>query len=234
MQQRLLIIAAIAAVGLSAPVLAGCGTNSHGKSGGGVAITATDDSCQVANTKLQAGKTTFSVTNKGSKTTEVYVYGEQDGKYTKVISEVENVGPDITRDLNADLTSGDYEIACKPGQTGDGIRTRISVDGAQPTTYAADAAYDREVEISVTDTALQHAEGLTAKIGEKIEFKLTNEGTKKRELEVLDPAGKVAAEAEVDAGTSGEVVVPVSTAGTWKLKVEGGGTAELEAPVAVS
>lgn len=234
MQQRLFTIATIAAVGLSASALAACGTNSGGKSSGGVAITATDDACQVADTRLAPGKTTFSVTNKGSKTTEVYVYGEQDGKYTKVISEVENIGPGLTRDLSADLSGGDYEIACKPGQTGDGIRTRISVDGSPASSQAADAAYDREIEISATDTALKDAEGLTAKTGEKIEFKLTNEGTVKRELEVLDPAGMVAAEAEVDSGATGEVVVPLSTAGAWKLKVEGGGAPDLEAPIAVS
>jgi uncharacterized cupredoxin-like copper-binding protein len=233
MQQRLFAMAAIAALGLSTAALAGCGSNSDGKSGGGVAITAKDDACQVANTQLEAGKTTFSVTNKGSKTTEVYVYGEQDGKYTKVISEVENIGPGLTRDLTADLAGGAYEIACKPGQTGDGIRTRITVAGAGATTPGVDSAYDREIEISATDAALQGAEGLTAKTGEKIEFKLTNEGTTKRELEVIDPTGKVAAAVEVETGATAEVVVPLSTAGSWKLKVEGGG-AELEAPLTVA
>jgi uncharacterized cupredoxin-like copper-binding protein len=234
MHQRLLVLAATAPVVLSAPILAACGTNGDAASGGGIAITATDDTCQVADINLKAGRTTFTVTNKGGKVTEVYVYGEQDGKYTKVVSEVENIGPGTTRDLHADLSGGSYEIACKPGQTGDGIRTRISVEGAAAAGDSTEGAYDREVEISATDTVLEHAEGLTAKVGEKIEFKLTNEGTKKRELEVLDPSGKVVAEVEVDAGATGEVVVPLSTAGTWQLKVEGGGLAELEAPIAVA
>lgn len=233
MRQRLFPVAALAVVGLVAPALAGCGTDSGGTSGSGIAITATDDSCQVAETQLASGKATFSVTNKGSKTTEVYVYGQQDGKYTKVISEVENIGPGLTRELNADLAGGEYEIACKPGQTGDGIRTRITVDGPAASTSAAEAAYDREIEISATDTAIEDAEGLTAKTGEKIEFKLANKGTKERELEVIDPSGKVTAEVEVEAGATGEVVVPLSTAGTWRLKVEGGGSAELEAPLTV-
>ncbi len=46
---------------------------------------------------------TFEVTNKGSKVTEVYVYGEQGGEFTKVISEVENIGPGTSRDMSVDL-----------------------------------------------------------------------------------------------------------------------------------
>lgn len=78
-------------------------------------------------TDLPAGPTTFEVTNTGSSVTEVYVYGEENGEYTKVISEVENIGPGTSRDMAVDLASGTYEIACKPGQTGDGIRTEFTV-----------------------------------------------------------------------------------------------------------
>src|SRR5438874_2335612 len=129
MHQRLLTIAASGALLVSAPIFAACSSSANGGSTGGVAITATDDACQVASTALKPGKTTFTVTNKGKKTTEVYVYGEQGGKYNRIVGEVENIGPGTSRDLTADLTGGDYEIACKPGQAGDGIRTRVRVDG---------------------------------------------------------------------------------------------------------
>lgn len=116
----------LAAVGLLAlPVLAACGNDSAG--GPQVAVTATDDACQVAKADLTAGGTTFAVTNKGTQVTEVYVYGQDDGAFTKVVSEVENIGPGTSRNMNVDLDAGTYEIACKPGHQGDGIRQKITV-----------------------------------------------------------------------------------------------------------
>ena len=71
---------------------------------------------------------TFAITNAGTKITEVYVYGEKSGKYTKVIEEAEDLGPGTTHNMRAKLSAGSYEIACTPGQKGDGIRTRITVN----------------------------------------------------------------------------------------------------------
>jgi len=206
----------------AAATLAGCGGSDKASAAGAIAITATDDACQVATTSLTPGKTTFAVTNKGSKTTEVYIYGQQDGKYSKIVSEVENIGPGTSRDLITDLSGGTYEIACKPGQTGDGIRTKVTVEGPKASEPATASAYDREIEIEATDTTVEPADDLTGKTGEKIELKLKNMGTKKRVLEIIDPAGKIVTEFEVEAGKTGETVVTLSTAGMWKLKVEGG------------
>ena len=107
------------------------------------------------------------------------------------------------------------------GQAGDGIRTKVTVEGPKASATAA-AKYDREIELEATDTTLENGDGLTAKAGEKIEFKLENKGTKKRNLEIIDPATKVIEEIEVEAGKDGEFIVALTTAGTWKLKVEGG------------
>src|SRR5215218_699662 len=116
---------------LSSLLLAACGGDeSNGASSTTVAVAAGDDSCDVERSDLAAGPLTFAVTNEGSSTTEVYVYGEDDGEYTRVVSEVENIGPGTSRDLEVDLAEGTYEVACKPGQTGDGIRTEITVTGS--------------------------------------------------------------------------------------------------------
>jgi len=226
----LVVTAAVLATGLTA-----CGQDAA-SSGNGVAITATDSTCEVASTSVGAGKVVFNVTNKGSKVTEVYVYGKQDGAFTKVISEVENIGPGATRDLTVDLTGGEYEVACKPGQTGDGIRTKINVSGgaAASTSASAAARYDREIEIEVTATGIEGADGLTAKTGEKIEFKLANEATGKRALEIVDPGGKVVAEVEADANGRSETIVELATAGTWTLKIEGDGIADVERTLVVA
>jgi iron uptake system component EfeO len=243
MKNRLVILAAgVSAMG----TLAACGDDSAG--GNGVAITATDSTCAVATTAFDPGAVTFTVTNKGEKTTEVYVYGEHNGAFTKVIGEVENIGPSLTRNLNVTLTGGRYEIACKPGQTGDGIRTPISVTGATaaaptaaaptaaaPTAAAPTAAaYDREVEIEATTTGVEGADGLTGKAGEKIEFKLENKTGAKRELEIIDPSGKVVAEVETDANGTAEAVVTLAAPGPWTLKIEGAGVSEVEKEFTVS
>jgi uncharacterized cupredoxin-like copper-binding protein len=115
---------------LGAPLalLAACGSGgSAGSSSEAVAVTTTDDRCDVERTSLRPGATTMVVTNKGSQVTEVYVYGEDNGKYSRVIGEAENIGPGTSRDLKVTLTSGTYEVACKPGQSGNGIRTRVTV-----------------------------------------------------------------------------------------------------------
>src|SRR3954463_11476153 len=99
---------------------------------GAVDVTATNSACKVARTDLPAGKSTFSVQNDGDDVTEVYVYGKGD----EVKGEVENIGPGTSRDLAVDLVAGEYEVACKPGMKGDGIRTKVTVTGAGGTATA--------------------------------------------------------------------------------------------------
>ena len=92
---------------------------------GTIAVTAADDSCDVATGDLPAGTHTFRITNTGSKVTEFYVYAAGD----RVVGEVENIAPGVARELHVELTAGDYETACKPGMVGDGIRHPLTVTG---------------------------------------------------------------------------------------------------------
>ncbi|MBJ7453891.1 MAG: peptidase M75, partial [Blastococcus sp.] len=46
-----------------------------------------------------------------------------------VMAEVENIAPGLSRPLLVELPAGEYEIACKPGMTGDGIRNPLTVTG---------------------------------------------------------------------------------------------------------
>jgi iron uptake system component EfeO len=95
------------------------------KTSGDLTVNVSDSSCKVSQTDLKAGPSTFRVTNKGSKVTEFYVYAEGD----RIMGEVENIGPGLSRNLVVDLPKGTYEGACKPGMVGDGIREKISVTG---------------------------------------------------------------------------------------------------------
>jgi len=227
--RRALVVPALLCL-LAAPVLAACGDS--GTDGVSVAVEASDDACKVGVSVLEAGPVTFEVTNKGSKVTEVYVYGEQGGEFTKVISEVENIGPGTSRNLSVDLGGGNYEVACKPGQTGDGIRSKLTVSG-DAAGDTGEPAYDREIEMTVAASGLTGLDGANAKADETIEFKLQNDTDGTRELEIVDPAGKVVAEVEVDKGAEGEVIVELAEAGRWTVKVEGG-PEEIETPLPVS
>ena len=113
---------------------AACGgstdAGSGGASGGGeaadtVTVAATDDACDVASTELPAGTHSFAVTNSGAQVTEFYVYAEGD----RVMGEVENIAPGLTRELLVELPAGSYQTACKPGMVGDGIRSDLTVTG---------------------------------------------------------------------------------------------------------
>ena len=90
-----------------------------------ITVAATDDACDVATGELAAGTHQFQVTNSGDQVTEFYVYAEGD----RVMGEVENIAPGLTRELLVELPAGDYETACKPGMVGDGIRSGLTVTG---------------------------------------------------------------------------------------------------------
>lgn len=104
----------------------GCAEKSDGKGDGAVQVVAKDDSCEVSKTKIPAGHVELAVENKGSKVTEVYVLFPDD----RIVTERENIGPGTKAKITAEVKAGSYEIACKPGMKGDGIRQKIEVTGA--------------------------------------------------------------------------------------------------------
>ncbi|PRY59920.1 iron uptake system protein EfeO [Glycomyces artemisiae] len=134
-------IAAAVAAALAAAGLAACTEKpEEGADGGPIAVTATDDSCEVAATEAEAGTVTFAVSNDGTKVTEFYVYAEGN----RVMGEVENITPGLTRELIVELPADEYETACKPGMTGEGIRGAFTVTGE-----AADLSDDEAIQAAV-------------------------------------------------------------------------------------
>src|SRR5690349_8928141 len=125
----LLPVAAIAA----AATAAACVPNTpaaSGAGGGSIAVTSTADACQVATTTAPSGTISFTVTNEGDEVTEFYLLAE-DG--LRIISEIENIGPGLSRDLVVQVGPGSYITACKPGMVGDGIQAAFTVtDSGQP------------------------------------------------------------------------------------------------------
>ncbi|MFF1797463.1 iron uptake system protein EfeO [Kitasatospora sp. NPDC058263] len=126
MSARRSTAAALLTLAVATAALAGCSQKKDDKaSADAVKVNATDSACEVSKTSFPAGHVVIDIANKGSKTTEVYVYGDAD----KIITERENIGPGTKASITAEIKAGSYEIACKPGMVGDGIRQKITVTG---------------------------------------------------------------------------------------------------------
>ncbi|MFC5724028.1 iron uptake system protein EfeO [Streptomyces gamaensis] len=153
---RVLRSSAIAAVAAATALaaLTGCAKKSDDKDSNAVDVTATDDKCQVSKTSFAAGHVKINVRNQGAKVTEVYVYAPGD----RIVTERENIGPGTRAEITATIKAGEYEIACKPGMKGDGIRQKITVtgDGAQaksdPELDKAVAEYRKYVQEQADET----------------------------------------------------------------------------------
>ncbi|BCJ52098.1 lipoprotein [Actinoplanes sp. NBRC 14428] len=161
---------ALAAAGLLGGSLVACGSDgdSSAKSapgGGPITVKASDTACEVAKSTVDAGTSVFSITNGGNKVTEFYVYAPGD----RVMGEVENIAPGLSRELHVELPAGTYETACKPGMSGKGIRAAFTVSGsAAPLTddaklADATASYSRYVK-SQTAALLPKTEEFVAAV----------------------------------------------------------------------
>lgn len=154
-----LVAAGLALAALSAcssePQQAGTAASSGPAKDSKIAVAANDTECKVAVNEVNAGTSTFAITNAGSKVTEFYVYAPGD----RVMGEVENIVPGLTRDVIVELPAGTYEAACKPGMIGKGIRNPLTVSGEHtPLTddaklADATASYKRYIK-SQSDTLL--------------------------------------------------------------------------------
>ncbi|MEV4949834.1 iron uptake system protein EfeO [Streptomyces sp. NPDC053755] len=147
------VTAAATAAALTA--VTGCTEKSDAKGGdGSVRVVATDDSCEVSAKEFPAGHVKLAVENRGTKVTEVYVLYPDD----RIVTERENIGPGTKATITAEVKAGAYEIACKPGMTGDGIRQKVTVTGGaaaakrSPEMDAAVAAYRQYVQAQADGT----------------------------------------------------------------------------------
>ena len=133
-----LAIALVAAV----PLVAACTENTRGDDPGSgdartITVTSTEDGCDLSAVDAPSGTLRFDVTNDGSQVTEFYLLGE-DG--LRIVGEVENIGPQLSRELVVNAPAGSYVTACKPGMKGDGIRAdfTVSTSDQEPTASADD------------------------------------------------------------------------------------------------
>ncbi len=128
----------LAALGLAACTSNAAPSGTPGADGAAADVTSVtvdsgNDACALSATTAPSGTVTFEVTNSGDDVTEFYLLGSDD----RIVGEVENVGPGITRSLVVTAAPGDYVTACKPGMAGDGIRAAFIV-----TDSGADLTHD--------------------------------------------------------------------------------------------
>ena len=115
-------------------VLAGC-TEKASSDAEAITVTATDTSCDVSTEEAVTGHSTFAITNNGTKVTEFYVFATG----YRALGEVENIGPGLTRQLIVSIPeAGEYELSCRPGMVGDGVRQPFTVTGDSQAASDAD------------------------------------------------------------------------------------------------
>ncbi|MGW5418857.1 iron uptake system protein EfeO [Streptomyces sp. NPDC003943] len=150
---RLSVVTAAAAAASLAAVT-GCTQKSDAKADdGAIKVVAKDDACEVSKTSFPAGHVKLDVENRGGKVTEVYVLFPDE----RIVTERENIGPGTKATITAEIKAGDYEIACKPGMKGDGIKQKVTATGKgaakrSPELDAAVAGYRQYVEAQAEQT----------------------------------------------------------------------------------
>ncbi|MER7936899.1 MULTISPECIES: iron uptake system protein EfeO [unclassified Streptomyces] len=121
---RLTVTAAATAAALTA--LSACTAKSDAKGDDAIQVTAADAKCDTSLKSVPAGRVTLAIENKGSKATEVEILFPDD----RIVSEKENIGPGTKYTLTAEVKAGSYEIACRPGMKGHGVRQKLTVTGS--------------------------------------------------------------------------------------------------------
>ncbi len=153
--------AAAGAVGAAAALVtlflvAGCGgdgssSGSSSSSGEGrtVKVTLTDSGCP-ASLDLQAGPTTFEVTNDGADAVSEFEILEGD----RILGEVENLAPGLSGKFSLTLKNGTYTTYCPGGDATERGELVVAGGGAGSASKQASAAVDRYLAYVDAQTAL--------------------------------------------------------------------------------
>jgi len=174
---------------LGLPLLAACTDNAPAdKPAAGdtpnpraLTVKATDTECTLSATTAPAGTLTFAVTNSGTKVNEFYLYA-QDGQ--RIVGEVENIGPGISRELVLKVTAGNYLTACKPGMSGQGIRAPFSVSdsGVEQASAGDDAELIAQADAAYRAYIKDQTDQLVAKTAQFVAAYKAGDAAKARAL----------------------------------------------------
>jgi iron uptake system component EfeO len=127
----------VRSIALVSTLVLAAACTSNDDDGDALKVTSTADTCAVSKAEAPSGNVVFEVKNGGTDVTEFYLLGD-DG--LRIVGEVENIGPGITRNLVVEASPGSYFTACKPGMVGDGIRAAFTVTDSGKKVATGDVA----------------------------------------------------------------------------------------------
>lgn len=109
-----------------------------------ISVTQDATTCELSQTSFAAGVVTFVIENVGDTTAEFYVL-KSDGE--GIVSEIENIGAGLTRELTLEIAEGEYIYSCEQMDGGKELRGTLTVTAADqaaavsPEVAAAVASY---------------------------------------------------------------------------------------------
>ena len=169
-------------------VLGACGaTVSNNASGAkGLSVKSSDRACDVSAESAPGGNLVFDVENTGSKVTEFYLLAA-DG--LRILSEVENIGPGLTRKLVVTANEGEYFVGCKPGMVGDILKTAFTVTKGKAVAVAPELA---SLLVTATTQYRSYVREQSAQLNEKTKrFAAAIKENKDDEARTLYPAARL-------------------------------------------
>lgn len=174
----------VAALLVTTPLIAACADNNASTDADdprAITVTSTDDKCELSAVEAPAGTLTFNVTNEGSKVTEFYLLGS-DG--LRILGEVENIGPQLSRQLVVNAPEGSFYTACKPGMKGDGIRAGFAVTASsdQPAVNADTQELIDQALVNYKAYVKDQADQLVTKTEEFVALYVAGKDDEAREL----------------------------------------------------
>lgn len=130
----------------AAIALAGCVPNTQAGGAASIAVTITDDACDLSAATAPAGNVSFDLTNSGSDVNEFEILADDK---LRIVGEKENVVPGATTTYTAQLQPGTYYTACKFQMVGAPIGlAEFTVTGEAT---AVDADQQKLVDQATTD-----------------------------------------------------------------------------------
>lgn len=126
----------IAAVSVASIFLTGCAPLEAD-----IRISVSQDAktCELSSTKFAGGVATFVVQNIGDTSAEFYILKDD---ASSIVSEVDNIGPGLTRELTVELASGKYWYSCEQMDGGKKLRGELEVTAATAATASSEEAIE--------------------------------------------------------------------------------------------
>jgi iron uptake system component EfeO len=135
--------------------LSGCAKRAEESSHNTIEVVSSPGVCNLSKDSIQAGTIVFRATNASNTASEFYIL-EADGK--KIVTEVENIGPNLSRDLVTQLDQGTFYAMCVPANNAEPIKTKFTV------TQGDNVATQSEDQEALTSASAEYSDWVQSEI----------------------------------------------------------------------